>query len=73
MSMFPNQPKAKKVQAPAPSIPDNAKVSFVVKYRGGRKPFDTKLEAMLFAKDERDKENGWAEVSKVIETIESPR
>ena len=55
------------------TIPADAKVSFVVRYNGGRKPFDTKDDAMSFAETQRSLEKGWAEVTKTIEIVVSPR
>ena len=65
MSMF-QKPKAA-------VLPAGAKQSWVVRYRGGRKPFDDEGEAMRFARAERANEGGWAEVSHVVERIVSPR
>lgn len=66
MSMFHNPP-------PKLQLPKGAKESFVVRYPGGRKPFATDASAMTFAKAERAKDKGWAEVTRCIEIIVSPR
>jgi hypothetical protein len=67
MGMF-QKPKPKPTE-----VPKDAKVSFAVKYKGGRKPFDNLPDAMAFAGTQRDQVDGWAEVTRVVETIESPR
>lgn len=66
MGMFPQK-------TPKLPLPRGAKESFVVRYRGGRKPFDTEAEAMTFANAERSNEQGWAEVTHVVESVVSPR
>lgn len=54
-------------------LPKGARETFAVRYRGGRKVFDKLKNAMGFATDERKDEGGWAEVTRVIEIVVSPR
>lgn len=61
-------------QKPKPfPTPKGATESFSVKYQGGRKPFSTRQEAEDFAKVKRGLDNGWAEITRVLEIIVSPR
>lgn len=74
--MFPQQPKAAPrphIVPPRQTIPANAKVTFAVRYPGGRKPFEDKAEAMDFAQVQRSTDKGWAEVVQIVETIVSAR
>jgi hypothetical protein len=66
--MFVNKPKAK-----APTLPEGATEHWVVKYPQGRKPFSSREEAYAVAEEARKAPKGWAEVTHVIETVESPR
>jgi hypothetical protein len=54
-------------------VPKGAKESWVVRYPGGRKPFDREKTAMDFARSARAEEKGWAEVSHLVERVVSPR
>ena len=67
--MFVNKPKAPK----APPVPAGSKVTWVVKYQGGRKPFEDEREARRFAAEQRGTEKGWSEVILQIETVVVPR
>jgi hypothetical protein len=64
--MFPNQPKT-------PKLPEGSKVTWVVKYQGGRKPFDNDRDARLFVAEQRALEKGWGELIQQTETVVLPR
>lgn len=68
MSMFPQKKKT-----PITGIPKDAKQSYVVKYHGGRKPFDFRQDADDFAAECRKSDKGWAEVIHQIEIVVVPR
>lgn len=67
--MFVNKPKGPK----APPIPAGSKVTWVVKYPGGRKPFEDERTARIFAAEQRATEKGWSEVIRQVETVVVPR
>lgn len=67
--MFVNKPKKPK----APAIPKDAKVTWVVRYHGGRKPFDDEKEARRFAAEKRAEDKGWSELILQTETVVVPR
>lgn len=54
-------------------VPPGAKVTFQVRYHGGRKPFDTRPGADEFAAEQRAKDNGWAAIDQVVTTEVEPR
>lgn len=72
-SMFPNRPKAAPAVKGFLSVPDDVRQFYVVKYHGGRKPFDIRADADDFAASCRSTEKGWAEVIRTYEEIVSPR
>lgn len=56
------------------AIPKDAKVTWVVKYQGGRKPFQTEREARRFIAENRaSTENAWAELIQQIEIVKVKR
>lgn len=63
-----------KPKAPAaPELPPGASESWVVKYPQGRKPFADRADAYALAEEARAAPKGWAEVTRLIEIVESPR
>lgn len=54
-------------------LPKDAKVTWVVKYHGGRKPFKTEREARLFLAECRAEEKGWGELIQQIEIVKVKR
>lgn len=73
MSMFPKQKPQQPLPPGAVVVPQDAKQSYVVKYHGGRKPFDIRADADDFANECREAPKGWAEVIRQIEIVVSPR
>lgn len=53
-------------------VPKNAKVSWVVKYKGGRKPFPTEREARRFMGKQKA-EGSWVELTEQIEIVRVAR
>lgn len=51
------------------TIPRGSKTTWVVKYHGGRKPFESEKEARRFAAEKRAEEKGWSELIKQIEIV----
>lgn len=68
MGMFPDRKNTLVIKPPA-----GATQKFQVRYRGGRKPFDTLPQAQAFAKAERGNDGGWAEITQLIEKVIDPR
>ena len=54
-------------------IPKDAKVTWVVKYQRGRKPFPTEREARRFLAEQRATEKGWGELVQQIEIVKVKR
>lgn len=49
--------------------PRGETIKYAVRYKGGRKEFNSVATALEFAKASREEENGWAEVAKVTTKI----
>lgn len=73
MSMFPRKPAPPKVPPGFLTIPATVRQFYVVRYHGGRKPFDIRADADDFAAQCRSTEKGWAEVIRTYEEVVSPR
>lgn len=58
---------------PQPPAPAGAKVTWDVKFPKGRKPFTDEAAAYTFAAEQRALPDGWAEVSRVVSTVVSPK
>lgn len=46
--------------------PPGSKTAYEVRYRQGRKPFPTHTEAKAFADQQRNGEDGWAEINMIV-------
>lgn len=73
MSMFPRKPPPPKAPPGFIMIPETVRQFYVVRYHGGRKPFDIRADADDFAATCRKQDKGWAEVIRTYEEVVSPR